>query len=236
MSGFTGLLPESFSYAEYAREGFFQLCLVSVINLFVISAVIVFMRRNNKANTVLLKIISIIFSVFTLVLIATAISKLVMYIDFYGLTPKRVHAAWFMAVLAVIFILIIIRQFAKKLNAVAVSIVVLVIMFAAIALPDIDGYIAEYNVDRYLNGTLETVDVDAMKDLGLSAVPQMVRLADVLDESKADLVLYVDVMDFLRQIEIDYFAEEPELFTYTVPYVRAREALKSIGIIKEPVN
>lgn len=236
MSGFTGLLPESFSYSEYAREGFFQLCLVSVINLFVISAVIVFMRRNNKANTVLLKIISIIFSVFTLVLIATAISKLVMYIDFYGLTPKRVHAAWFMAVLAVIFILIIIRQFAKKLNAVAVSIVVLVIMFAAIALPDIDGYIAEYNVDRYLNGTLETVDVDAMKDLGLSAVPQMVRLADVLDESKADLVLYVDVMDFLRQIEIDYFAEEPELFTYTVPYVRAREALKSIGIIKEPVN
>jgi len=236
MSGFTGLLPESFSYAEYAREGFFQLCLVSVINLFVISAVIVFMRRNNRANTVLLKIISIIFSVFTLVLIATAISKLVMYIDFYGLTPKRVHAAWFMAVLAVLFILIIIRQFAKKLNAVAVSIVVLVIMFAAIALPNIDGYIAEYNVDRYLNGTLETVDVDAMKDLGLSAVPQMVRLADVLDESKADLVLYVDVMDFLRQIEIDYFAEEPELFTYTVPYVRAREALKSIGIIKEPVN
>ncbi|MBR5218603.1 MAG: DUF4173 domain-containing protein [Clostridia bacterium] len=236
MSGFTGILPESFSYAEYAREGFFQLCLVSVINLMVISAVIVFMRRNNKANTVFLKIISIIFSVFTLVLIATAISKLVMYIDFYGLTPKRVHAAWFMSVLAVIFVLIIIRQFAKKLNAVAVSIAVLVIMFAAIALPDVDGFIAEYNVDRYLNGTLETVDIYAMEDLGLSAVPQMVRLAEVLEENKEDPVLYVDIMDFLRQMEVDYFVEDPRLFSYTVPYVRAREALKSIGIIKEPVS
>jgi hypothetical protein len=48
--------------------------------------------------------------------------------------------------------------------------------------------------------------------------------------------LYVETMDFLRQIEIDYFVEEPELFAYTIPYVRAKEALKLIGIIKEPVN
>ena len=236
VSGFTGVLPESFSYAEYAREGFFQLCIVSVINLLIISAILAFMRRNTKGSSAILKIITLIFSLFTLVLIATAISKLVMYIDFYGLTPKRVHAAWFMAVLAIIFILVGIKQFAKKLNIVAVSIVVLVIMFAVIAIPNTDGYIAKYNIDRYLSGSLDVVDIEAMEDLGLSAVPQMVRLAEVLEENKEDPVLYVDIMDFLRQMEVDYFVEDPRLFSYTVPYVRAREALKSIGIIKEPVN
>ncbi|MBQ8830702.1 MAG: DUF4173 domain-containing protein [Oscillospiraceae bacterium] len=234
MSGFTGVLPEAFSYAEYAREGFFQLCIVSVINLLIISAVIVFMRRRNKGMSVLLKIISLIFSVFTLILIATAISKLVMYIDYYGLTPKRVHAAWFMAVLAVIFILVAVKQFVKKLNVVAVSIAVLVVMFAAIAVPNTDGFIAEYNVDRYLSGTLETVDAEAMEDLGLAAVPQMVRLAEILRERGDDRELYDETMDFLQRMNRRYFSEEPDLFTYTVPYVRAGEALKNILITKKP--
>ena len=232
VSGFTGVLPESFSYAEYAREGFFQLCAVSVINLAVIVAVITFMKRRGKASGALLKTIVLTFSVFTLVLIATAIAKLVMYIECYGLTPKRVHAAWFMAVLAVIFILTAVKQFVKKLNAVALSIAVLVIMFAAIALPDTDGFIARYNVDRYMDGTLETVDIDAMEDLGLSAVPQMARLAKHLEGNTDETLLYVDSMEFLRKISARYFeGDDLRLFIYTVPYIKAKSALETVGII-----
>ena len=233
VSGFTGVLPENFSYAEYAREGFFQLCTVSVINLIIIVAVITFMKKKSKAAAVLLKIISLIFSVFTLVLIATAIAKLVMYIDYYGLTPKRVHAAWFMAVLAVIFILISIKQFAKKFNVVAVSIAVLVVMFALIALPNVDGFIAKYNVDRYLDGTLESVDIDAMEDLGLASVPQMVRLVKTLEQSGEDTALLSGAIKFLRRIESRYFTEDPDLFTYTLPYIKAKEAIEQIGMIKK---
>ena len=169
---------------------------------------------------------------FTLVLIATAIAKLVMYIECYGLTPKRVHAAWFMAVLAVIFFLTAVKQFVKKLNAVALSIAVLVIMFAAIALPDTDGFIARYNVDRYMDGTLETVDIDAMEDLGLSAVPQMARLAKHLEGNTDETLLYVDSMEFLRKISARYFeGDDLRLFIYTVPYIKAKSALETVGII-----
>lgn len=47
-SAFKNILPENYSFAEYAREGFFQLCTVSVINLIVISAINLFCRYEDK--------------------------------------------------------------------------------------------------------------------------------------------------------------------------------------------
>lgn len=107
ISGFTGKLPKDFSYAEYAREGFFQLCTVAVINFIIILCVILFMRRRENKKSVLLKILCLIISGFTLILISTALSKMFLYIEYYGLTHKRIYSTWFMVVLAIIFLLII---------------------------------------------------------------------------------------------------------------------------------
>ncbi|MBE6932891.1 MAG: DUF4173 domain-containing protein [Ruminococcaceae bacterium] len=230
MSGFTGVLPQSFSYAEYAREGFFQLCTVSVINLLVLTAVIAFMRRGSRATRVLFKAIAITLSLFTLILIATAIAKLVMYIGSYGLTPKRVYAAWFMGLLAVIFLLIIVKQFAGKLPVVAASIVAFAVLFAGLTLPNTDGFIAKYNVDRYLAGSLETVDVDAMEDLGLAAVPQMVRLMDVLEEQEVKGPLYLDTTQCLHHIHRAYLREDASLFAWSIPYQQAKNAIEGLDM------
>ena len=116
VSGFTGVLPQGFSYAEYAREGFFQLCSVSVINLVITAVVILFMQRQGSGSTLVRRLICILFSLFTLVLIATALAKMGMYIESYGLTQKRVYASWLMLVLAVVFVLIPIGQFLERLQ------------------------------------------------------------------------------------------------------------------------
>lgn len=230
MSGFTGVLPQNFSYAEYAREGFFQLCAVSVINLLILTAVITFMRRGSRGTKALFKGIAIALSLFTLILIATAIAKLVMYIGSYGLTPKRVYAAWFMGLLAVVFLLIIVKQFAEKLPVVAAAIVVFAVMFAGLTLPNTDGYIAKCNMDRYLAGTLETVDVEAMGDLGLAAVPQMVRLLDVLEEQNDTGPLYEETQWFLYHIHCRYFEGDTPLFAWSLPYLRAKNAMAGLDI------
>ena len=243
ISGFTGSLPNQLSYAEYARQGFFQLCAVAVINFLVILSVVMFMRRNNHASTVLLKILSIIYSLFTLVLISTAVAKMVMYINCYGLTPKRVYATWMMLVLAIIFILIIVKQFVPKLNALAASFAVCIIMFSVLSLSNMDALIAKYNVDRYINGSLETVDMDAMDDLGIAAIPELVRLAEVLDERNG-----TDITDVSgAENEDDLYSRlaytlynrakyitkhEKEFFDLSVPSVRAEKALRKIGLMK----
>ncbi len=231
VSGFTGVLPEDFSYAEYAREGFFQLCMVSFINLAIIISISLFMKR--KSN-VALKAISITFSVATLVLISTAIAKMVMYIDYYGLTQKRVYSTWLMVVFAIVFVLIIVRQFVPKLKIVAVSLAVTVVMFAGLSLSNVDGIIAKYNVDRYISGSLDTVDVSALNELGDSAIPQMVRLAESMKEDKNvkfEQETYMKLMSILQTKSYRYIdVKEKDIFSYNLPYLAAQKAIKNTNL------
>ncbi len=239
MSAFSGKLPEGLSYAEYAREGFFQLCMVSFINMIIIVFVQLFM---NVEKPVVAKIkvgIVITYAICTLILIATAMSKMSLYIESYGLTQKRVYSSWLMIVLALLFVVAVIKQFAKKLNAVAVSCAVVVVMFAGLALSNVDGQIARYNVDRYLEGSLETVDVWAMRGLGDAAVPEMVRLIDelkargVTDASERyseEYDLYSRTLGVLEDVVLEYINEDRQMMSYTIPYLRAKDALEDRGI------
>ncbi len=243
VSGFAGVLPESMSYAEYARDGFFELRTVSVINLAVLFLVSLFMRREQE-HPVVLRTLSVIYSVFTFALISTAIAKMAMYIDSYGLTRKRVYATWFMIVLAIVFILIIIKQFVYKIKLMPTSIAVLVVCFALLSLGNTDALIARYNIDRYLNGTLKTVDIYALHALGEGAIPEYVRLAEELDErngtdiSSDDLVepeedeMYYGLSLSLREEAYRLEAEENGIFSYTLSKIRAKAALKRAGLIK----
>ncbi len=243
ISGFTGVLPENFSYAEYAREGFFQLCAVSAINLVIISLIIAFSKKS-RFYSLVIKTLTCVFSAFTLVLISTAIAKMVMYIQCYGLTQKRIYATWFMAVLALIFIAVALSRFISKIKIAAVSSAILVIAFAGLSLCNVDSIIAKYNVDRYLDGTLPTVDVAALSDLGDAAVPDMVRLAKYYDkEYGTDITKKIPIF---AQRPSDYFelrnalisaqrAEHKEsIFGFSLNSMRAEKALEELGVIETP--
>ncbi len=236
VSGFTGVLPENFSYADYAREGFFQLCTVSVINLFLIIAVNLFLKRNNKLSQIIHKTTVIVYSLSTLILISTALAKMAMYINTYGLTPKRVYATWLMVLIALIFIVISIKQFVVKIKAIAVSFVITVAMFSLIALPNVDGCIAKYNVGRYLDGSLPTVDIEAMEGLGSSAVPSLVELVKPLENkgrtrTAEENVLYIDVTQSLKNAANDIRESEKDIFSFTFPDAIAEKVLKEIGYL-----
>ena len=92
---FTRTLPESFTVAEYARQGFFELCRVMAINFTLFWLVSRTARRESKPvrwMTAALLIESMLFAV-------VALSKLVLYIDCFGFTPKRLQSTWLVCVL-----------------------------------------------------------------------------------------------------------------------------------------
>ncbi len=238
VSGFTGILPEDFSYAEYARNGFFELCAVSVINLIIIITVVMFMRRGGKRTCPMLKIITTVFCISTLILIATAIAKLVMYIDCYGLTQKRVYAMWLMVVIAIVYIIVALGQYISRIKTVSTSLAVCIMLFAALALCNVNSIIAEYNVDRYIEGTLDTVDISAMDDLGDSAIPALVRLAEEFDARKTAGEFYHH--DLCRRVEerleekADIFkCYDESIFAFNFPEHRAKVALRKYGLIEK---
>ena len=165
LSAFSGKVPENMLYSEYARRGFFELCAVAVINLGVILFMLSFSKKSGKESTPVLKIYAVIISGFTLFIIATAFAKMVLYISRYGLTRLRLYTSWFMVLLAVVFIVLAIRIFARKFPTAKILTVSFIIMFGMLCFSKPDKVIADYNVWHYVNGELEELDVDMLSDL-----------------------------------------------------------------------
>ena len=230
VSAFTHVLPEGLTYAQYAREGFFQLCTVCVFNALLMICMQAFMRRTPAEKGILRRILTGIISLFTLILIATALSKMVLYIDAYGMTQNRILATWMILLLAVIFILSLIQVFFKKFPIAMAILVTCVVFVLVLFLPNIDGMIANYNVDAYLSGNLSSVDVDALCDLDYAAVPALSRLEEhLLSKEKTDEKTALLLKSVTAQL--DYLAEQSAkdaygFFDWNIPVLRAKRMLE----------
>lgn len=240
VSAFTGVLPGDISYAEYAREGFFQLFAVSCINLVLIILASLFSRRKNQTLCPALRVVYFLTAIFTLTLIATAMAKMAMYIDAYGLTQLRVYASWAMAVLALVFILVALRAFFPKMNIGALSLSACVICFIVLGAADVDGMIADYNVDAYLDGRLETVDLYEIAELGDSGIPALCRLYEEISEQRDDMTSDFYELNSFNQLERylkrkkgAYKHDSRGFFATTLPAIKARQTMSDF-VICEP--
>lgn len=226
VSGFGGTLPEGvLNHAEYARNGFFELCAVSAINFVIIAVISLFMRREGKGNGAVYKTVVLVLSLMTLVLIGTAMAKMMLYIGQYGLTAKRVLASWVMITLALLFLVIILRLFTAKMKPLSVSAFVCAFMVLVLAMSNYNAVIAEYNVERYISGESETVDVKSLVKLGTAAVPSMTRLAVYMEEQGMTddggyLMLRSEIEK--ERIKLD---EKRSIFELSVPSVQAKNAI-----------
>ncbi len=142
-----GSIPENTTYAEFARSGFFELCTVACIN----GAVLYFpdimeVRDESKKSVSVTKILLI---VFTLLLIFTAASKMILYISVYGFTPKRFYTLWFMLLLTVLFVMAIFklryREFRLSRYATYVTLLWLCVLF----LVDFEGISSALNAEYF---------------------------------------------------------------------------------------
>lgn len=171
-AAFRQILPDGFVYSSYARQGFFELCTVSVINLMLIAAAYFFMHSRKAA-----RVYQAVLSLFTLLLLATAARKMVLYIEAYGLTVSRVLTCVFMAFLAVIFLALLLKQFIARIPVAAIGLITATILILGWQLSPVDSIIAEYNISRYESGKLGVGDnLDFLYDLSYSAAPATARL------------------------------------------------------------
>lgn len=106
---FVGKLPESMTYAEYARQGFFELCSISAWNLFFLLIANLGCKKNRLENPAL-RFANSLLTVLTLLLLATAFSKMILYINTYGFTLLRVITSSFLLWLAAVFVLFLFWQ------------------------------------------------------------------------------------------------------------------------------
>ncbi|MBQ8432447.1 MAG: DUF4173 domain-containing protein [Clostridia bacterium] len=234
LSALTHVLPGDLTYAEYARKGFFELCWVCGINALLLLFFNLFIVKKPGEKHLLQRIYSSVIAVFTLVLIATALSKMLLYIDSYGLTQKRVYASWFMLVLTFVFVVVLLRQILPRFPWLPTLAVGCFLLFALLCLPNTDARIANYNVNAYITGELNTVDVAALEDLGTSALPALFELHEhlrgqsdpsakptpQLEETKA--AIHSLVKEMTERLEDEGF------FAWDLPSLKIRAYLNGI--------
>jgi hypothetical protein len=123
------------------------------------------MCKKKRTESKLLRAFNIALSVITLVLIATAFSKMALYVHVFGLTILRLLPCVFMLFLAIVFTTIIVRQFAsteKEFSIMRFSLIVGAIMLCLLSLANPDAIVVRYNAERYLSGTLNEFDIDIL--------------------------------------------------------------------------
>ena len=96
---FIGKLPEGFTFSEYARQGFFELCRVMVINFVLLWLSMRTSRRNGEKSSPALVAAEVVILVAGMLFAAIAFSKLCLYIGEYGFTELRIKSSWLVIVL-----------------------------------------------------------------------------------------------------------------------------------------
>ncbi len=169
--GFLGILPEKYTSAEYARRGFFEMCAICAINLVIIFLTSVLCKKKEEGQLpIAVKLLNVFVCVFSLVIIGTAISKMVLYISSFGMTRLRILTSMFMLFLAAAFVTVILRLFISKIPYMKAILVCACAVLLVTCIADVDRVIATYNVDAYLSGRLETVDMVTLDELESDAV------------------------------------------------------------------
>lgn len=185
------------------------------INLSIILFSLWVVKRENSAP-LSTRLFCLFLGIVTLFFVVAASAKMVMYIDSYGLTRLRLLTQVIMIYMGIVTVLVSVRLFVPQLPYMKVVIVSALLIGAVTAWADVDTVVAKYNVDAYLSGKMETVDVFYLSDLGDGVVPQLVRLADKAHDetiaSNAKIVLenrrMARIKDFRGWNYVDFVAAE----------------------------
>ncbi|ROO87784.1 HAMP domain-containing protein [Actinocorallia herbida] len=181
-------LPAGVSYSSYARQGFFQLVVVTVLVLAVIAIAV---RHRPVSSAALIRLLLGALCVLTLVVVAVALRRLYLYEESSGWTRLRLWVHAFELWLGLVIVMITVAGIRMKANwlprAVAATGAAGLLLLGLI---NPDGFIASRNVDRLARA--ERVVVPYLNGLSADAVPALDRLPEprrscVLQEIARDL-------------------------------------------------
>ncbi|WP_236718578.1 DUF4153 domain-containing protein [Actinoplanes sp. TFC3] len=169
------LTTEGLTYAEYARTGFWQLLLVTGLTLLVLAGAARWAPRDTRTDRVLIRSVLGTLAVLTLVIVGSALHRMDLYADTYGLTRLRLLVPLCEAWLGVVFLMILmagIRLRTAWLPRAVVAAGVLALLGLAAANPD--RLIAERNIVRAHD--VGSIDIAFLSTLSVDAVPALDKL------------------------------------------------------------
>lgn len=200
-------------YAAYARSGFFQLVAVAAINVCAVLLTALWGKRCTAGAQKALRVLALTLTALTLVILVSAVMRMGLYISVYGLSMLRLLTLWGMLVILASLAAAAWKTLRPGFCFWRVFFLFALVSWILLMLLNPNSIICSYNVDAYLHGRLNSVDVEYLAydlsfDSTAEALPALRRL---LESGRCDVE---NVAGIIRGIESDMACARPVLYRY----------------------
>jgi hypothetical protein len=167
--------PDGPDFAEYARTGFVLLVAVTALTLAVVAALAALADRTHKRDRILLRVLGGAFCALTLVIVASALNRMDLYVAAYGFTGQRLAGYAVEVWLGLLFVLVI--GAGRRLRATwlprAVVGAAVVVLLAVVAVNP-DALMARTHAQRTTQNY--PLDYDFLRSLSADAAGELAKL------------------------------------------------------------
>lgn len=172
---------EGIDYANYAREGFFQLMAVSIINF----AMIIITTKNTKQSSNMQiyyrKAMNLILAVANTIILISAFIRMNLYGQEYGYTFLRLLVYFALITEGLLTLPTLVYIISNKFSPWKSYFVIVTVMYVIMNFSNINKIIATQNVNKYLNDGKE-IDVSYLTKTKTDGLEQVIELYKKIDD------------------------------------------------------
>ena len=215
----------TFTYAEYARRGFFELMVVSLINLAIILISKRYETKDNEKEYRYVEIMNVIMVLLTIVIIVSSFLRMHLYEAAYGYTTLRLLVFATLITEAILMIPTIMYIFNSDIKVLRSYIIIITCAYLVLNFINIDYMVARRNVNRYYANN--KIDIDYLENYYTDNVPVLIELYKKTD----DVDMKRELENYLRHFR--YENETDSYFEFNLSKYRALKLLDKNKIYAE---
>jgi len=177
--GGANISTEGYTYAEYARRGFFELVVVALFTWLVHYGLASFTRRETRRERTTFTLLGILLLLLTGVILVSAFQRLSLYEAAYGFTRDRLVAHIFMIFIGLALVVSIVLEVTRGFKHMALSLLLGLLAFSlTLTFVNVDATIARQNIEHAMAGYPLDAAYLARMTISEDAVPELFRYFD----------------------------------------------------------
>ena len=170
----SNIVAEGYTYAEYARRGFFELVTVAVLSLGLYLALGTVAKREKPFRAHTFSGLALGLIALVLVILASSLQRLLLYERAYGFSRVRTYTHIFIFWLAGLLLATAVLEILHEQRWFALGLLVVVFGFGiTLAAMNVDGFIVNQNIARVTAG--EKFDAGYISSLSDDAAPSIIQ-------------------------------------------------------------
>ena len=207
-------IVENTTFAETARNGYFQLVVLSIINFLMVLMCTKMQKGHNKVSKNIIKVLTTYFTLLNVYLLVSSAYKMTLYYDAYGLSVDRLLVYILLTFEFIALIMLLVKIYRNDMKFIKVMIYYSVAFWAVVSLVNIEGFVVKVNVEKYEN--TGDIDMEYISWMSGDASTQISKFYfDNYDKLSDDIKAEIDDYYFNKYIgrRLYYDVSDKDIYT-----------------------